>query len=88
MATELRALTPAVIQFDGYGNHTGSVEQHSAEVGSIIGSLVPSAWLGPLCYSMPGAVASREPWAAQLMVTVVRVEASYFWSVREVGDAS
>ena len=67
VAPELRALTPAVIQFDGCGNHTGSVEQHSAEGGSIIGPfLVPSAWRGPLWQSVRGAVASRKPCAAQL----------------------
>ena len=36
---------------------------------------------------MLGAVASQVPWAAQLLIAVVRVVASYFWSVREVGNA-
>ena len=67
VAPELRAVTPAVIQFAGYGKYTGSVEQHSAEGGSIIGpSLVTSAWRGPLWQSVLSAVASREPCAAQL----------------------
>ena len=57
-------------------------------LGPIIGSSGPSVWLGPLCYSVLGAVASRVPWAVQLLIAVVRVVASYFWSVREVSNAT
>jgi hypothetical protein len=35
-----------------------------------------------------GAITSRVPGAAQLLMAVVWAVASYFWSVREAGNAS
>ena len=87
-ASELRTLTPAVIQCNCFCNHTVSVDQQCAEAGPIIGSSGPAAWLGPLCYSVLGAIASRLLWASQLLCSVVWGVASYVWGGWGIGETT